>query len=409
LIEASDKAIFEAIVCNDLENTFVIDRVELMLRKFKNYSLYTRDQCLSYLGDKFRVVMGMAEDASNIDVGKQLLYKVVLVHLKSNEDKFRLLAFMVRKLYALVSGECAPDNPDSPQHQEVLLGGFLYAGIIKEKLEDWLNLCRAELMRDARRNPSTCDFFDRRYLTRVMWRVPHDIGQKLHYFLATGNLVSTSGLDLQQTSGFTIVAEKLNFLRYLSHFRCIHRGSFFAELKTTTVRKLLPEAWGFLCPVHTPDGAPCGLLNHLSHTCKVVTHFAPVDHLPRLLARLGVSLNIVNPGAGNVTVQLDGRIVGWCTPSLAERVARELRHWKVTGQHAIPIDLEIGYVPPSNRGQYPGLYLFSTPSRMMRPVRYLATDQLDMVGTFEQVSTTLYHSIYYSTTTLGIYGNCLYE
>ena len=38
-------------------------------------------------------------------------------------------------------------------------------------------------------------------------------------------------------------------------------------MKTTTVRKLLPEAWGFLCPVHTPDGHPCGLLNHISMKC----------------------------------------------------------------------------------------------------------------------------------------------
>lgn len=38
-------------------------------------------------------------------------------------------------------------------------------------------------------------------------------------------------------------------------------------MKTTTVRKLLPEAWGFLCPVHTPDGHPCGLLNHITSSC----------------------------------------------------------------------------------------------------------------------------------------------
>ncbi len=34
--------------------------------------------------------------------------------------------------------------------------------------------------------------------------------------------------------------------------------------------QLLPESWGFLCPVHTPDGAPCGLLNHLAAKCKVI-------------------------------------------------------------------------------------------------------------------------------------------
>jgi DNA-directed RNA polymerase I subunit RPA2 len=52
----------------------------------------------------------------------------------------------------------------------------------------------------------------------------------------------------------------------------VHRGSYFAELRTTTVRKLLPESWGFLCPVHTPDGSPCGLLNHFTAACCIVTH-----------------------------------------------------------------------------------------------------------------------------------------
>lgn len=36
------------------------------------------------------------------------------------------------------------------------------------------------------------------------------------------------------------------------------------------VRKLLGESWGFLCPVHTPDGAPCGLLLHLSQMAQPV-------------------------------------------------------------------------------------------------------------------------------------------
>lgn len=41
------------------------------------------------------------------------------------------------------------------------------------------------------------------------------------------------------------------------------------------VRKLLPESWGFFCPVHTPDGSPCGLLNHFTALCRVVTHPPP--------------------------------------------------------------------------------------------------------------------------------------
>jgi hypothetical protein len=32
----------------------------------------------------------------------------------------------------------------------------------------------------------------------------------MEHFLATGNLISRTNLDLQQTAGFTIVADKLN-------------------------------------------------------------------------------------------------------------------------------------------------------------------------------------------------------
>ncbi|ORY01079.1 beta and beta-prime subunits of DNA dependent RNA-polymerase [Basidiobolus meristosporus CBS 931.73] len=387
LVDTSDKEIFEAIVQNDFGNTFLTDRVELLLRGFKRYSLFTRTQCLEYLGDKFRIVLNLPPDYTNAQVGEALLKKIVLVHLEDNRDKFNLLVFMIQKLYALVSGACCADNPDSPQHQEILLGGHLYLNILKEKLEDWIEGFRRQVALDVRRGLSSVNFFDKKYIVKALSKVPSDIGQKLQYFLATGNLISNTGLDLQQVSGYTIVAEKLNFLRYISHFRCVHRGSFFAELKTTAVRKLLGEAWGFLCPVHTPDGSPCGLLNHLAHQCKISTEFPDTSRIPYHLASLGVSQSLVHTTSGpkNISVQLDGKVVGWCTPELAKEVADKLRLWKVEKKNGIPLDLEIGYVPSSNGGQYPGLFLFSTPARMSRPVKYLANGKTDMVGPFEQV------------------------
>jgi DNA-directed RNA polymerase I subunit RPA2 len=96
----------------------------------------------------------------------------------------------------------------------------------------------------------------------------HGVGKKVNYLLSTGNVKSSTGLDLMQASGFTIVADKINFLRYLSHFRSVHRGQFFTTMKSTAVRKLLPDQWGFLCPVNTPDGSPCGLLSHLTRNCS---------------------------------------------------------------------------------------------------------------------------------------------
>jgi len=294
---------------------------------------------------------------------------------------------MIRKLYALVGGDCCADNPDSPQHQEILMPGFLYGMIVKEKLDEYLNAIRAQMVQDLRREVAGADITDNRYIGKTITRVNADIGSKLNYFLATGNLVSPSGLDLQQAAGYTIVGEKLNFTRYISHFRSVHRGAFFAELKTTTVRKLLPEAWGFLCPVHTPDGSPCGLLNHFAHKCRLIHQHLSVDHIPALLSSLGMTQPI-DPsidGRENVCVQLDGRIIGWAPPSLAAQMANTLRYWKTEGLHDVPLDLEIGLVPISKGGQYPGLYLFASRARMMRDVKLLSNGKTDSVGPFEQV------------------------
>ena len=61
-----------------------------------------------------------------------------------------LRRFMLRKLYSLVSGATIADNPDSAQHHEVLLPGFLYGMIIKERFEECLTAVRAQVMKDIR-------------------------------------------------------------------------------------------------------------------------------------------------------------------------------------------------------------------------------------------------------------------
>ncbi|CCM03352.1 uncharacterized protein FIBRA_05481 [Fibroporia radiculosa] len=351
LVSASDKEIFEGVMMQDYEDTFLTDRVELLLRSFKMYSLVTGDQCLEFLGNKFRVVLNMPEDWTNKAIG----------------------VWLVQKIHA--------------SEAEVLLPGTLYGMIIKERLEEALNGFANGIRQDVNRSEASVDFFDKRYIRKVLGRTNFDIGSRMANFLATGNLISPTGLDLQQASGFTIVAEKLNWQRYISHFRSIHRGAFFAELKTTTVRKLLPEAWGFLCPVHTPDGSPCGLLNHLSRTCRIVTEPATVIHIPALLAAHGMTQAFAPSidGRRNLCVQLDGKLIGWAPAPVLQQLATNLRIWKTEHKHEIPLDLEIGFVPVSKAGQYPGLYIFSSRARMMRPVKYLANGRDDQIGSFEQV------------------------
>ncbi|KAF2760155.1 putative DNA-directed RNA polymerase I subunit beta, partial [Pseudovirgaria hyperparasitica] len=400
LVETNDREIFEGIVggpgSKGLDDKqFVIDRVEAMIRTYKAYNLNGRSKTRAYLGNKFKVVLQLAEDVTDEEAGTEFLRRIVLPHLgasnvteSQDRDKFRLLLFMIKKLFSLVEGECAVDNPDAVQNQEVLLGGFLYSMILKEKLEEWLLSIRLSINDWLRSNPGVSftspNFASSTFDSKILKRTNQNIGQMLEYFLATGNLTSVSGLDLQQVSGFTVAAEKLNFYRFISHFRMIHRGSFFAELRTTTVRKLLPESWGFLCPVHTPDGAPCGLLNHLSHTCKISTKPVDTSKIPDLVAGLGIQAKSSASPEDSVVVQLDGRILGFCAPKQAKMIAQTIRYWKVEGTHGVPLELEVGYIPNSNGGTYPGVYMFSHPARFYRPVKYLPLDKLDYVGPFEQ-------------------------
>ncbi|KAN0060699.1 hypothetical protein ACQY0O_007357 [Thecaphora frezii] len=387
LVDATDKEIFASLVQGDFDNTFLTDRVELLLRSFKMYRLWTGKQCLEYIGSKFRVVMMTPEDWSDAQVGSEVINRLILTHLDTPREKYRMLIFMMKKLYSLLAGECAPDNADSPMNHQILLPGLLYGQIITEQIDELGNSIKAQLAKDVSRKVKGASFFDNNYIQKTIQKVSADIGGRLRAFLATGTITSVSGLDLQQTAGYTVMAEKLNFYRFVSHFRSVHRGSFFAELKTTDVRKLLPEAWGFLCPVHTPDGSPCGLLNHFSHSCRLITRYLSVDRIPELLVSLGMS-EVFAPNIDarkHVVVQLDGTVIGYATPSLASHMATALRIWKTEGVNDVPLDLEIGFVPTSKGGQYPGLYLFSGRSRMMRPVRLLHNGKIDMVGSFEQV------------------------
>jgi len=403
LVETNDREIFEGIVGGTgtkglEEKQFVIDRVEMLLRTYKMHNMHGKAKTRAYLGEKFKVVLGLPPDMPGYEAGTEFLRKVILPHLGAHDvteaqdnDKFQMILFMLRKLYAFVQGECGEDNPDAVSNQEILLGGFLYGMIVKEQLEEFLFNIRAayqDLGRNAKDGLGFRSFtdpeFGKWFNTKLLPKAQVDVGARLTYFLSTGNISSPTGLDLQQTSGFTIVAEKLNFYRFISHFRCVHRGSFFAQLKTTTVRKLLPESWGYLCPVHTPDGSPCGLLNHLAHKCYIVMRPSDTSAIPGLVASLGVSSGSQASLSESVVVQLDGRMLGYCSPEQARVIHDTLRYWKVEGSHNVPKDLEIGYIPNSNGGQYPGIYMYAHPARMYRPVKYLPLDSLDYVGPFEQ-------------------------
>jgi len=404
-IGITDEELYRRIVQEDEGNTFVVARAGSLLQdaRARYPNLNTPEECLAYIGSRFRRLSQRAEITSDVEIGHFMIRRYVMIHVQDYGDKVECLLHMLRKLYAFAAGDCGVDNADSLQNQEILVPGHLLSAFVKEKFDEYLQQMRLAMLIDLRKDHKA---MEKKILRQEYWSRSSDrhsakssgsIGKKVAHFLSTGNIISTTGLDLMQVSGYTIVAERLNFLRYCSHFRSVHRGQFFMEMKTTAVRKLLPDQWGFLCPVHTPDGGPCGLLGHLSLKGHVLTFPAKagqVDAPP--LEEILFSLGVTRTGAGSpggrtisnfslLPVCIDGRVIGAASATDCKRITVCLREMKVETNPRVPATMEVANIPPGNKGSpYPGLYLFTSCARMVRPVLQRMSGKTEYIGPLEQ-------------------------
>ncbi|XP_034948641.1 DNA-directed RNA polymerase I subunit RPA2 [Chelonus insularis] len=387
LLDVPDKYIYNALLRGYEDNLYYKGCILNMLRAVHEENLHSHSQCKNYIGKMFRIRFHeLPQDISDMDVCNFIIQKCIAIHLDDHKDKFNLLVFMTRKLFSLANEKCAVEGADAVMMQECLLGGHLYLQVLKEKLQTWLTSLKYAILKRANNQGNRFALTVQELLTAMKYT--GTLESQMENFLATGNIKSPTGLGLMQSSGLTIVAENINRMRYMSHFRAIHRGSFFQEMRTTEARQLLPDAWGFVCPVHTPDGAPCGLLNHLTMNCIITKHpkLELKAKIPSVLIDLGMMpLSVADDWKESYTVLIDGKVVGLIEDNIIIKVVNHLRQLKIEGKK-IPNTTEIVLVPKKNvPAQYPGLYLFTGPTRMMRPVLNLASNQIELIGTFEQV------------------------
>ena len=396
LIDAPDIVVFNRTVRGNNKNAKLGECVEVLIAEGKKYGFSKKSSYLNFLGQRFRDLLGFShiKEVTNEEVGKIFLKDYILIHIENNNDKFNMLCVMLEKLYLLAFGEIKPDNLDSPLNHEILLSGHLYAMVLKENLEYLLVNLQQRLNKVFSRGlKETNKVRDINWLKKQIDScVP--IGKKMEYFLATGNITSRTGLDLMQFGGYSIIAEKINNMRYISHFRAVHRGQFFTEMKTTQPRKLLPESWGFMCPVHTPDGSPCGLLLHIASGCEIISS-PPAVNLNSFCLTLS-SLGMIpvshdlNYHIGNDTypVIFDGNLIGFINEYLVKNFVTGLRKYKVLKIKDVPETIEVGFVPKSVHSvslQYPGIFLFTCIARMVRKVKNLSLNKEEYIGPLEQI------------------------
>jgi DNA-directed RNA polymerase I subunit RPA2 len=395
--ESPDIFIYNKIIRGNSKNSKLKECVEVLIAEGHKYGFNKKAEYLKYLGCRFRDLLGLTQnqEVNDEEIGEIFLKEYILNHLEKEDEKFNIFCLMLEKLYLLAFGDIKPDNMDSSLNHEILLSGHLYSMVLKEKLEEVLLQLRIKLNKVFNGNRAV----ESEQVRNMEWLKKQidglvSIGKKMEHFLATGNLTSRTGLDLMQQGGFSIVAEKLNNMRYISHFRSVHRGQFFTTMKTTQPRKLLPEGWGFLCPVHTPDGSPCGLLLHISSGCQIISSPPNVDRKKFELSLSTFGMipisNDLNLHIGDDTypVILDGAIIGYVSDYLVRKFIDSLRKNKVYGSMNVPNNLEIGFIPKSIHSvslQFPGIFLFTTASRMTRKVKNLNLNKEEYIGTLEQI------------------------
>lgn len=409
--ETSYREIFELIVGGESSNStlresalaIVVDMRDQVGRLKKEdaepgiRAAVSRRAVIAFLGRSFRVLLNLDEGLyTDLEAGWVFLRRFIFIHLsvsayeQPNERldmaKAEFLVHLIRKLVATAAGEIEVDNPDALSHLQVLLPGTLYLSVLKDRLKSFLISVSAIIRQYVNKKVEQGHYSRQKLLTYVNEAFQKAmsrplVGERLVYLLATGNLKNDDNMDLPQSVGYSIMAERINYLRFISHFRCVHRGAFYAQMRSTKVRKLLPEAWGFICPVHTPDGDPCGILNHLAS--EVVLSQGLVADGQAILdtvSEFGIIPAWSTVGTfpssppESFPIILDGRVIGYTTKKKASMVANQLRLAKTQPRvTALPETSEIVHVPLAQKGRgfYRGIYIFTSGGRLLRPVNWL--------------------------------------
>ncbi|AFN82654.1 DNA-directed RNA polymerase subunit B [Encephalitozoon romaleae SJ-2008] len=377
LINTTDEELFEALGGGE--------KAIHLLKCFAEYNVFSRAECLDYIGSRFSAAINVG---TKVEAAKELLSKYVASHLTSNLDKFNFLVLAAKKLFSFVDNEIVEDDFDSPGNHELFTVTQVLSSFIKDKIEEYMRLFpiiykktyfkdgsgKRKLEKDSEVEDDLYeDKLDLSKIKEIFKKTPINIGQKLDLFLYGGSTVLTSCSDILQRTGFVITAERINFYRYLCNLRSINRGSYISSL-VTDIRKLRPESWGFICPVHTPDGAPCGILLHMAKGAEVVSKAEDFDI--DVLFEFGV-VPVIRGVRMDVPVLVDGKVIG--STSSPHTFVRMLREYKVKN------NLKIEIVYSEGPKMFPSVCVFNSMGRFTRKVMNRRLNSEEWIGIMEQV------------------------
>lgn len=106
------------------------------------------------------------------------------------------------------------ENTDSVMMQEILLGGHLYQKVVVDRIHRSL----VGVMMNVKKLAEEDVTYSVTYAKLKKMAIPKT-DNAIRNFLSTGNLTNPSGLGIPQNAGLVIIAENINRMRYMAHFR----------------------------------------------------------------------------------------------------------------------------------------------------------------------------------------------
>uniref|UniRef100_A0A182SQS8 DNA-directed RNA polymerase n=1 Tax=Anopheles maculatus TaxID=74869 RepID=A0A182SQS8_9DIPT len=219
----SDNEIYRKLIDGYEDDQYYKRCIMNMLRDLHEESMHTSQDCRTYIGSLLRYMtmyINMPKWYTDEQAGSYILDRCVLIHLDNVEDKFHLLVHMIHKLFAVVQGRSAPESLDNVMMQELMLGGHIYQNFLREVCISTMGYVRMNLVKLCPDADSPCVTSN-----EVMMALKNVAGFQHSFtmFLATGNLAKATEMGLMQSTGLVIIAENINRMRYMSHFRAVHR------------------------------------------------------------------------------------------------------------------------------------------------------------------------------------------
>lgn len=169
-----------------------------MLQNLNRCGITSQRDAVSWLGREFKLSIGAPEWYTDYQAGKLLLDRTILVHLKSDFDKFNTLIHMIHKLLALVHKEITMDNPDSLIFQEIVTPGHLFLHYLKERLEQYMFTSAQVIEKEIRTKGKYLDKDKNNLIPSALSasgpiRADKTMHSGLMYFFNTGNFRNVRG------------------------------------------------------------------------------------------------------------------------------------------------------------------------------------------------------------------------